>query len=1637
MENLLRNVLLSGGMAASLVASSQVKVDLSTYTDYQPLGKIDARLGLVSLKAATQRPTHVNNALLKFFPPVFSQDGGSCGSASRICYMFTHEINAYRNLNGSLPENYYPSHFSWLLTNGNSNKDAFVANIGIPSAAVYGGQTYSKFFGNQDTADKDFGWMQGYDKWFSAMHNRMEWPVTFPNDVSTERGREALKQYLWNHSGDNDFHGGGIVGIGVASAVDLGDIPSTTSNDEAKVTGKKFIKAWGTQVDHALTIVGYDDRIEFDLNGNGIYGEKSSDERGAWIIVNSWGSGWANGGFVYCPYAYGGAYSKMVNGQKVFDTNSWWRPEIYHVRKEYRPLRTIKLKMDYSRRSELYLTAGISTNIDATSPDKTIAFDHFKYAGDGNYGNTVPAPEVPMLGRWTDGMHYEPMEFGYDLTDLSDKFDKNRPLKYFFIIETKKTAIGEGKIREASIIDYEDNLAGVEMPFSLNDKGVSIRNSGNKTILSVVVQGPGYYSPQNLTYDGIKLSWQAPLKSAHKLTGYEVYASGQLVATLGADEMTYSVHAGQTGNYGVKALYGDHRSSAVTTVVADADPSSNRVLQLSGSGFSIEDVFQSKYDNATIEYWLRPSSLTNWNQSGGPGWGQFMFHANANGAFTAGWDTSARLNTGASSLKVNQWTHIAIVTQGNTMKVYINGKQAGSVTSSTHSGLGGFGALTFRNGGSYDNTNGFMDEIRIWKTARTAKQIADNMKVSIGDAGLPSDLIAYYKGDLISDGGQTKLRERVSGNHAEFLNTLFKSTDKPELALSTPEGLSVSINQPIEEVIAGIPSTFSATASASATRLVWKAENTKSGELETMNPTFTFSSAGTNKLRVTAYDKDGNEAEGELTVNVKEAPAPVAGFALTKDTIPMSGTVSFIVDKPQMGYIYKWNMPGAEVETANTTNAAATYNTAGTFTVKLTVTSPDGRRATAEKDIIVEQVVPKADFDVAPAVVVKGETTFIKDKSLYHPTKWQWILQGKAKSYLINGQNTSLVINEPGNYDLTLKASNSQGSSSATRKGALIVCNADSKQGLNFTSAEGTVSMSKVPLKASQSEFSIDWWMKPSALNGELNGIGDSKDDFSIFTTSQGLLVLKMKAADGNTYSAYTGPNFVKPHEWHHYAVVFKDGLVSFFVDGIYGSGMKIPSTSVPTISDFKISTPKYPMMGMIDELRVWNKKLTSVQIMDYSNSPIKDVQAAERDNALSLYYQFDQSGGNVKDATTNANTGIRTGFGPDGDAWGASKGVFSLSFNFTGQTDVTSSYLKNYEAPFATDGTSVNPNNSKRFVGLADWKLENQTREGDVTTGAHVDMNKDKFLTITTGWDGFSSISNHKVFQTVMLPAGAYTFTATHGNREVQPGESYLVAAEGKTLPNTANIGAEALGYTELEGEKYNESQSLSFILSEPTEVSIGILSNMSGQSCLTFKRFSLTVGDFEVIDADNSQGYELSIDNSGWASLYLNYPTVVPHGVQAYVANEINENVLTVSPIADGIIPARTGVIVAATPYTYLFSPTTSTGIATSILQGTLTDLLATSDKAYYILHTADGKDGIEMKRFVGASIPANTAFLAIDSNGAPDVITINMLDTGMDKVETNVISDETVYDLSGRCVKNPSKGIYIIGKRKVVIK
>lgn len=1270
-----------------------------TYPDYNPtFNNPDERLVKLVQQAkrkglrkveAQNFPDHLNNADTKHFPPTFNQAGGSCGSASRYGYMFTHEMNAWRDADGSLYENQYPTHFIWLHTSGNDGKNEFGMYVGIPNAPTYGGRTYSSLFGYQEETNNDYGWMTGYDKWYSGFFNRMTSPTSNPYSLGTDEGRLAAKAWLLNHAGDETFKAGGVIGLGVASGGVWKNIPATATNKELGVNGMYYVDKWGTGVDHAITLVGYDDRIEFDLDGNGVYGEVEQkedgeyvkDEKGAWIIANSWGD-WCNGGFIYCPYAYAGAYfnkngTDNTRDDDYFDKNSWWFGELYNIRKDYRPFRTIKLRMDYSRRSEMLLQAGVSADLNATEPDGLTDMHFFRYAGDGKNGSSNPAPSVPMLGRWADGkLHNEPMEFGYDLTDLSAGYDRNLPLKYFFIVNTRDWAVGEGNIYYASIIDYEHDLQGIETPFDLGEAGkVEIKNKGEKTIISVVVQGAAYNAPVGLAISDGKLVWSQPAVSGHELKGYNIYKEDELLGQTDAATLQYALDG--SGTYSVEAVYADGTCSSkvsVTTAVEKADE--NVVINLANGGFSIPDVFAKKYQNCTIEFYIKPNSLADWNNQFGPGWGTFLMHSNADGHVSAGWTAQERINTAAGTLSKDTWTHLALVVEGNKMTLYKGRTSAGTYTSNNFSGIGGFGNLVFSASGNSANDCSY-DEIRIWDRSRKSMEIFYSHDREFHGDAMPDGLIAYYKGDTFEKDGATYLRDCVGGHHALLTNSNFKvevPAKQPTLKDPDTKSNAVTVNKPAAEVTAGTSVTLTATRSDGVHSLLWTVPALNIKDFTSKDLTVTFPKAGTYDVTVKGlgYEVDGvsSEVADTLAITVTDAAAPVADFEISASEVPAGDRVSFNASNVATGCLYEWSLPGADDEKLYSPKVATSYSNAGTFTVTLTVTSPVGVKAQCSKQVVVSRVKPAANFTVSRPVILKGDSTILVNNSKYGTTDIQWTIKSPKQKITVNGgENFVFKPTLPGIYSVTLKATNDLGSDEKTLERAIVVTNADSKNGLSFNSSNARVELEK-PIAENEmvSVLSIAWWMNPTTLGSYCLGMGESESTLMLRTDALG----NMQVYAGNDVadSRELNKTFVIPNEWHHYTVAFTGtGSVRFFRDGslIGNTRLKDGGKTFTCPTTFSIGLKDAPMNGMIDEFTIWESLLGPTEIKEFANEPIADpelyITGEKAAMKLRVYYQFNQSGGDVKDLTSYQNTGKRVNFGPEGDAWALSQGVFCLNF--------------------------------------------------------------------------------------------------------------------------------------------------------------------------------------------------------------------------------------------------------------------------------------------------------------------------------------------------------------------------------------
>lgn len=1460
----------------SMNAGGEKNPILQKFNPYEGL-RWTGHSGRKGVQATTgQRPVRVNNAERVYFPPIFQQEDASCTAAARIAYMFTYEMNAMRRLSAQDEKNQYPTHYNWLHYYQNTDYPSVLKDHGVPDAVTYGGRTFSKDFGSsQNWYSNDYGWMQGYDRWYAAMFNRIDRAAMFPLNVRTEEGREAVKQWLWNHQGDASFDAGGVcvIAIGFVQGYRTGYVPETETNRALGVVGDGYVVNWGNQIDHEMTVVGYDDRIEFDLDGNGVAGEKDKDEVGAWIVANSWGPTWDGNGLIYCPYKTAVCIGTDGNGNPDRYGVGYWNPEVYYVRRNYKPLRTMKVTLDYSKRSEIALVAGIASDTAATEPEKTVAMEYFKFAGNGMKldDNIYPDAQTPMLGRWADGkMNEEPMELGYDLTELTMGYDLRKPLKYFFVIDSKESADGEGHVRQLSVLDYEFDVYGMETQAVLPADGVQIENRGGKTVVSVVVGGEAFNAPRNVMAESNIMTWDQPAPSGYVLQGYRVYQNGQAVASLEPSQRQYDLSgvAGGTenGSFGLVARYllngKEVESSRMPVWVAQetASVTGNKVRNFTNASFAVPDLFDRKYNTMTMEFWLKPTTLTDFNQQIGPGWSKFLFHSSAERNITAGWGLNARVSSQTASLKANLWQHVAVVIDGNRLKIYLNGEEVASLTNNQQTGIGGFGDLVFgSNGGAM---SGRMDELRIWSTARTQQQLQENMNVSFARPDMQPGLMACYKMESFVQDGNIYLFDSAGGHHAQVLSGSTLPLTDNALALDG-QVIKADFDLSLSECYVGQELVAKSKAAPGAVRWQWASSGAQTADFSLPEAKLVFSEPGEQEITLTVYDAAGNQSQATRNVNVLPLPKPDATFVASETQVPATDRVVFTPKQDLAVNSYEWTIPGSSQEKIHTRQASVSFPKEGEYTVQLKVTNPQGSD-TYEMKLTAMPSAPKTAFVVTPDVVVKGEKVYLEDRTEYSPDTWKWELVNGDYRLLVNGQNTSFVSKETGYYDVTLSTSNPIGSDSQTQVKALTVCNADGKQGLRFYGDQARV-VYQAPF-AETTEFTMNWWMYPNSLQVKGNGIGNSEDGFLMYTVADGTLHLY---ADGAHVQTQAG--FVQSGAWHHYSVTFQDGYVYFYRDGVQvGQSEYLPVDRVRLDGDFMLGGATVPFYGVIDEFQVWDKALSLDQIRKYANAPIwPDGEALPElgetagtvseamAQGLVLYSPFNQNSGDVQDLTTNRNTGRREGFGPDGDAWSSAKGIFWLNFKERILEDVTNQYLTNYESPFlhAESPFFTDPVLGTRNYALetqtvnSGWIMENEVEaEGAARTGFHVADGRYGYDMVVEAGKGFATeLPNHKLYQTIELPAGFYQFSVTFGSY-YKFLTSYLVVNEGAGLPDADKLD-EAIAVDDIANGK------VTFRLSEPTTVSLGVLvdwTDPSNWGTGAIRRFTLSEVPYDEMESN-----------------------------------------------------------------------------------------------------------------------------------------------------------------------------------------
>ena len=173
------------------------------------------------------------------------------------------------------------------------------------------------------------------------------------------------------------------------------------------------------------------------------------------------------------------------------------------------------------------------------------------------------------------------------------------------------------------------------------------------------------------------------------------------------------------------------------------------------------------------------------------------------------------------------------------------------------------------------------------------------------------------------------------------------------------------------------------------------------------------------------------------------------------------------------------------------------------------------------------------------------------------------------------------------------------------------------------------------------------------------------------------------------------------------------------------------------------------------------------------------------------------------------------------------------------------------------------------------------------------------------------------------------------------------------------------------------------------------------------------------------------MTITSATWASFSSASEVAIPEGVTAYYASASDGSSVTLKEITTGIIPANEGVVINGTAKTYYanISATDADNVTGNLLKPNVT--AGTPSGTYYTLAA-----GPTFKLSSGGTLAAGKSYLVVP-DGARE-LTINFDETtAIQNIERATVTDNRYYTLDGREVKNPTKGIYIVNGKKVVIR
>ena len=365
-------------------------------------------------------------------------------------------------------------------------------------------------------------------------------------------------------------------------------------------------------------------------------------------------------------------------------------------------------------------------------------------------------------------------------------------------------------------------------------------------------------------------------------------------------------------------------------------------------------------------------------------------------------------------------------------------------------------------------------------------------------------------------------------------------------------------------------------------------------------------------------------------------------------------------------------------------------------------------------------------------------------------------------------------------------------------------------------------------------------------------------------------------------------------------------------------------------------------------------------------------------------------------------------------------------------------------------DDVATVENGVVKAVAVGTARITVTTKDGSYTATCDVTVTAapvaTALLDFTTN-DWGISVSPEKTIDATDFTSGGYTVTieGSSDNGYYFDNDNIMIGKAGASLTLPAfpfNVKKIKVYGTDA------ASGSVKFnIFVDETPVSTEVTSSKITQEFIINEE-NQAAGNRYIIKVTNANNMRISkievfgyvpvtIGSAGFATLFtpaaLDFSKVT--GLTAYTAAK-EGNVVRLTKVDN--VPANTGVVLEGAKGTYSIPAITTSSTPQGQLTGNATEATAWNAEngiTYYVL--AYTGSGVEFRPVNEGEIAAGKAFLKVAGNLVHAFNVVFGDETGISEVVRDGEKESAIFDLSGRRVAKPAKGLYIVNGKKILVK